>query len=130
MEKAKVLVVEDDKFLRELFIKKLTLDGFSARNAVDAQSAYRMLGEEVPDIVLLDLILPGEDGFSILEKIKKDARVASVPVVVLSNLGQQEDIDRAMALGALDYWIKANYTLDEIITRIKGILEKKGKERK
>lgn len=116
----RILVVEDDKFLRELFVRKLYSDGFDVKNAIDAKAAFEILAEEKkPDIILLDLILPGEDGFSVLGRIKKDPNLASIPVMVLSNLGQKEDIDKAMELGAIDFMVKANFTLDEIIARVK-----------
>ncbi|OHA84607.1 MAG: hypothetical protein A2408_03085 [Candidatus Yonathbacteria bacterium RIFOXYC1_FULL_52_10] len=117
-----VLVVEDDKFLRELFIRKLFSDGFKVENAIDANGVFEILGRWKPDIILLDLILPGVDGFEILSRIKKDDTIKDIPVIVLSNLGQQEDIDRAMALGAKDFMVKANFTLDEIIARVRVIL--------
>lgn len=117
-----VLVVEDDKFLRELFIRKLFSDGFKVENAIDANGVFEILGRWKPDIILLDLILPGVDGFEILSRIKKDDAIKDIPVIVLSNLGQQEDIDRAMALGAKDFMVKANFTLDEIIARVRTIL--------
>lgn len=117
-----VLVVEDDKFLRELFIRKLFSDGFKVENAIDAKGVFEILGRWKPDIILLDLILPGVDGFEILSRIKKDDTIKDIPVIVLSNLGQQEDIDRAMALGAKDFMVKANFTLDEIIARVRTIL--------
>jgi len=116
--RGKVLVVEDDKFLRELLVRKLFGEGFTIESAIDARGAFEILSNWKPQIILLDLILPGEDGFSILEKIKKDNNLADVPVIILSNLGQQEDIDRAMALGAMDFMVKANFTLDEIIEKI------------
>lgn len=119
----KVLVVEDDKFLRELFVKKLFNEGFDVKNSIDAQGAFEILAQEKPDIILLDLILPGVDGFEILAKIKADDSLADVPVLILSNLGQQEDIDRAMSLGAYDFLVKANFTLDEIVERVKKVLE-------
>ncbi len=120
--KGKILVIEDDKFLRELLVRKLLGEGFSAESAIDATSAFDILSRWTPDIILLDLILPGEDGFSILEKLKKDKKFADIPVIILSNLGQQEDIDRAMALGAQDFMVKANFTLDEIIGKIRTAL--------
>jgi len=119
----KVLVVEDDKFLRELFVKKLFNEGFDVKNSIDAQGAFQIITEGKPDIILLDLILPGVDGFEILAKIKADENIADIPVLILSNLGQQEDIDRAMSLGAHDFLVKANFTLDEIVTRVKKVLD-------
>ncbi len=122
----KVLVVEDDKFLRELFVKKLFNEGFDVKNSIDAQGAFQSIEESKPDIILLDLILPGVDGFEILAKIKADENITDVPVLILSNLGQQEDIDRAMSLGAHDFLVKANFTLDEIVLRVKEILKGSG----
>jgi len=121
----KVLVVEDDKFLRELFVRKLNSEKFDVSSAIDGENALEMLSKNMPNIVVLDLILPGMDGFEILSKIKSDSATAQLPVIVLSNLGQQEDIDKAMSLGADDFLVKANFTLDEIIERIKEVISKK-----
>ncbi len=120
--KGNILVVEDDKFLRELLVRKLFGEGFTVESAIDATGTFEILSRWKPDIILLDLILPGEDGFSILEKLKKDKELTDTPVIILSNLGQQEDIDRAMALGAADFMVKANFTLDEIIEKVTKVL--------
>ncbi len=117
-----ILVIEDDKFLRELLVRKLTSEGFDVQNAIDAEAAFAILAERVPNIILCDLILPGIDGFEILGRIKADPRTAGVPVVILSNLGQKEDIDKAMGLGAKDFMVKANFTLDEIVTKVRSII--------
>ncbi len=121
----KILVIEDDKFLRELLVRKLFNSGFEVESDIDAAGTFKILESWMPDIILLDLILPGEDGFSVLEKLKKDKKFASVPVIILSNLGQQEDVDRAMALGAIDFMVKANFTLDEIIEKVNKSLNLK-----
>jgi CheY-like chemotaxis protein len=120
----KILIVEDDKFLRELFVRKMFNAGFDVDSAVDADQAFSVLANKKPEIILLDLILPGLDGFGILGKLKADANLKDIPVIVISNLGQKEEMDRAMGLGAVDFLIKANYTLDEIINRILTILAK------
>jgi CheY-like chemotaxis protein len=120
----KILIVEDDKFLRELFVRKMFNAGFDVDSAVDADQAFSVLANKKPEIILLDLILPGLDGFGILAKLKADANLKDIPVIVISNLGQKEEMDRAMGLGAVDFLIKANYTLDEIINRILTILAK------
>lgn len=117
-----VLVIEDDKFLRELLVRKLSAEGFDVQNAIDAQAAFTILAERKPNIILCDLILPGVDGFEILKRIKEDPKIADVPVVILSNLGQKEDLEKAMALGAKDFMVKANFTLDEIVAKVKEIL--------
>lgn len=121
-EKKFILVVEDDKFLRELIVRKLTAEGFEVNNAVDSEAAFAILKERTPQIILLDLILPGIDGFEILTRIKADPKSKDVPVVVLSNLGQKEDIKKAMALGARDFMVKANFTLDEITLKVRSII--------
>lgn len=120
--KAFILVIEDDKFLRELLVRKLSGEGFDVQNAIDAQAAFAILAERKPNIILCDLILPGIDGFEILKRIKADPKTADVPVVILSNLGQKEDLEKAMSLGAKDFMVKANFTLDEIVAKVRGIL--------
>ncbi len=117
-----VLVIEDDKFLRELLVRKLANEGYDVENAIDAETAFTILGKRVPDIILCDLILPGIDGFEILGRIKADPRTANVPVIILSNLGQKEDLDKAMGLGAKDFMVKANFTLDEILEKVRSIM--------
>jgi DNA-binding response OmpR family regulator len=118
----KILVVEDDKFLRELLVRKLYSEGFTVESAIDATGAFDILKRFTPSIILLDLILPGIDGFEILSRIKKDDSLAAVPVIILSNLGQKEDIERAMSLGAIDFMVKANFTLDEIVNKVRKVI--------
>ena len=123
--KAFILVIEDDKFLRELLVRKLSSEGFDVQNAIDAEAAFTILEERKPRVILCDLILPGVDGFEILKRIKADSRIADVPVVILSSLGQKEDLEKAMALGANDFMVKANFTLDEIVTKVRGMVDGK-----
>ncbi len=119
---AKILIVEDDKFLRELIVKKLTDEGFETEEAVDGEDGVKKAKSIQPDLILLDLILPGIDGFGALAEIKKDENVASVPVIILSNLGQREDVEKGIKLGATDYLVKAHFTPNEIVEKIKTIL--------
>lgn len=121
-KKAFILVVEDDKFLRELLVRKLSGEGFEVKNAIDAEVAFAVLAERIPNIILLDLILPGVDGFEILTRIKANPKLINVPVIILSNLGQKDDLDKAMALGAKDFMVKANFTLDEIVAKVRSIV--------
>jgi PleD family two-component response regulator len=121
-EKPFILVIEDDKFLKELLVKKLSKEGFDVQNAVDAESAFLAIDDRKPNLVLCDLILPGVDGFDILKHIKENPKTADIPVVILSNLGQKEDLDKAAALGALDFMVKANFTLDEIVAKVRSIV--------
>jgi DNA-binding response OmpR family regulator len=122
MEKI-ILVVEDDKFLRELMTQKLVKEGFNISEAVDGEEGLKKMKEEKPGLVLLDLILPGIDGFGVLAKMKEDPEIADTPVIILSNLGQREDVEKGLKLGATDYLIKAHFTPGEIIEKIKNIIK-------
>jgi len=122
MEKI-ILVVEDDKFLRELMAQKLIKEGFKISEAVDGEEGLKKIKDKKPGLVLLDLILPGMDGFEVLAKMKEDPETSQTPVIILSNLGQREDVERGLKLGATDYLIKAHFTPGEIIEKIKNIIK-------
>ena len=119
----KILVVEDDKFLRELISRKLSGEGFEVSEAIDGEEGIKKIKEEKPALVLLDLILPGVDGFEVLSKIREDPNMAQTPVIVLSNLGQREEIEKGLKLGAIDYLIKAHFTPGKIVEKIKNALK-------
>jgi DNA-binding response OmpR family regulator len=118
----KILIVEDDRFLRELIARKLKNEGFEVLEAVDGEEGFKRIKEEKPDLVLLDLILPGIDGFEVLARMKEDPTLISIPVIILSNLGQREEVEKGLKLGAIDYLIKAHFTPGEIIEKIKNIV--------
>jgi DNA-binding response OmpR family regulator len=120
---AKILIVEDDRFLRELIARKLKNEDYEVIEAVDGEEGAKLIKEGKPDLVLLDLILPGIDGFEVLKRAKEDPTTASIPVIILSNLGQREEIERGLKLGAIDYLIKAHFTPGEIIEKIKNIIK-------
>lgn len=122
----RVLLVEDDSFLREISSKKLTKEGFTVFEAIDGEQAIIGAREVRPDIILLDIILPAVDGFQILNEIRnfEDKEAAKVPIIMLSNLGQEDDIKRAMDSGANDYMVKAHFTTEEIVGKIKELLKK------
>lgn len=118
-----ILIIEDDKFLRELIARKLVSENFDILEAVDGENGLKVLKENKPDLILLDLILPGIDGFEVLSKIKGDPSISSIPVIILSNLGQREDVERGLNLGAVDYLVKAHFTPNEIVGKIKEIIK-------
>lgn len=118
----KILVVEDDNFLRGVLTQKLEKEGLDPIEAMDGTEAIKIAEEQVPNLILLDLILPGVDGFEVLEALKANEKTSKIPVLVLSNLGQKDDVDRAVKLGAEEYLIKAHHTPDEILERIRKIL--------
>ncbi len=119
---AKILVVEDDKFLREMITRKLDRENYEVVQAVDGEEGEEKIKEERPDLVLLDLILPGIDGFTVLERVKQDPEVKDIPVIILSNLGQKSEVERGLSLGAIDFLIKAHFTPGEIIEKIQETL--------
>ena len=120
----KILIIEDDKFLRELIAKKLIKEGYEVDEAIDGEEGVKKVKEILPDVVLLDLILPGIDGFEVLKTIKEDDKTSTIPVVILSNLGQKDEVEKGLSLGAVDFLIKAHFTPEEIVEKIKSVLGK------
>ena len=125
MAKESILIVEDDKFFRDLVSKKLEKNGFEMFLAADSKEALAILEEKRPSLIISDLILPGLDGFELISMIKKDEKTKHIPVIVLSNLGQKEEIEKATSLGAIDFMVKVNFTPDEIVSKIKNVLSGK-----
>ena len=121
----KVLVVEDETFLVKIYAVKLKKEGYEVSIANDGEEAVKMATELKPDLILLDLILPKMNGFEALERMRATETLKGTPVIVLSNLGQEEDIKRAEALGADDYLVKANFSIQDIVAKIRATLEKK-----
>ena len=122
MNDKKVLVIEDDTLLKDMLGQQLTKDGWQVLHATEGSQALTLAEGEHPDIVLLDLLLPGMSGFEVLSGLKEKDATKDIPVIILSNLGQQEDIDKGMKLGAADFMIKSNFTLDEVSEKIKGLV--------
>lgn len=121
--KKDILVAEDDQFLVKIYKAKLTKEGFDVRIALDGDEAMAEIKKKIPDIMLLDLIMPKKDGFEVLEEMKKDGTLKKIPVIILSNLGQEVDVHRGLELGAKDYLVKANTSLVQVINRIKSYLK-------
>ena len=125
----KVLIVEDDRFLLDMYVMKFNERGFTVSTAFNGQDALKKFMDDSskPDIVLLDLVMPGIGGFEVLEQIKTKKLLPESLVIILSNLGQREDIDRGMALGADGYIVKASATPTEVVNRVLSISESKNK---
>jgi DNA-binding response OmpR family regulator len=121
MEK-KILVAEDDRFLSNAYRVKLGKAGFEVQIASDGNEALTILETFQPAIVLLDLMMPVKDGFAVLEAMRADERFKSIPVIVASNLGQKEDTERALGLGANDFIVKSDLSLDSIIDKINKLI--------
>ena len=117
-----ILVVEDDYFLRNLILHKIDQEKLPFDTAVNGSEALEKIKAKIPAVIILDLVLPDTDGFEVLEKIKKQPDTKDIPVIVVSNLGQKDEIERCLKLGANDYLIKANFTPKEIVDKIREYL--------
>lgn len=117
--KLDILIVEDDLFLRKILTTKFTQDGFGVRFSGDGEEALKAIQEKVPDIILLDLILPKLSGFEVLADLRTNPKTKDVTVVVLSNLGQDEDKERAKELGAERFLVKADHSINEVMVAVK-----------
>ena len=114
----RVLLAEDDRFLRKAAETALKRHGFTVIPATDGEEALRLARAEPPDLVLLDLIMPKMQGFEVLRALKGDPGTATIPVVILSNLGQDGDVKQAMDAGAAGYFVKANLSLQDLVKRV------------
>jgi CheY-like chemotaxis protein len=114
----RVLLAEDSRFLRKAAGAMLRRQGFTVLTAEDGEETLRLARAEIPDLILLDLIMPKMQGFEVLKALKSDPQTSPIPVVILSNLGQESDSKTAREMGALDYWVKANLELEELVRRI------------
>lgn len=123
MNKKILLLVEDDFFLRGLMCKKLELEGYVVIEAENGKFALEELKKNNIDLMLLDLVMPEMDGFEVLEIVSKDSKLSQIPIIILSNLGQKERVDRAIALGVKDYIVKAHFTPGEIVEKVKKQLK-------
>ncbi len=120
--KFSIFVVEDDRFLGDLVVRKLIKNGFETVRATDGGEAIEYLKSHSPHLILLDLRLPTKDGFEVLEWLQSDPAKAKIPVIVLSNLNRTEDTERATKLGAKEYMVKVDYTPDDVVERILRVL--------
>jgi DNA-binding response OmpR family regulator len=121
--KNKVLIVDDDTFLSGIYATKLELEGFQVVTARDGEEGLKMAASEKPDIVLLDVLMPKLDGFETLKRLKQEDATKGIPVIMLTNLGQKEDIEQALEAGAQDYLIKAHFVPAEAVEKIKAVLK-------
>lgn len=122
MPKNKVLVVDDEKMFQDIYKIKLLSEGFQVKSASNGAEAIKLLMEEPPDIVLLDLNMPVMDGFKVLQTVKADAKLSPIHVIVLSSRGNPEEIEKALNLGADGYLIKSTTKPNEVIKKVKEVL--------
>ncbi len=125
--KGKIFITDDDKFLLDMYAVKFTERGYTVETAFNGKEMLERLqsGAAKPDACLIDIVMPGMDGFELLAKLKEGNLVPGAPVIILSNLGQKEDIERGLSLGASGYIVKANATPTEVVNRLEEIINQK-----
>lgn len=114
-----VLVVEDDPFYSKIYKTKLAKEKIDSQIVSNGNEALKAVAALQPGLILLDLIMPGKDGFATLAELKSDPATKGIPVIVLSNLSQEEDIKRILDLGAVEYLVKANVPIQEVVQKVK-----------
>lgn len=118
-----VLLIEDDSFLANIYKTKFEMEGFKVTVAGNGELGLKEAKKKSPDVILLDILLPKMDGFTVLEQLKEDSDLKSVPVILLTNLGQKDDVDKGLKLGAADYLIKAHFKPSETVEKVKKVIE-------
>jgi DNA-binding response OmpR family regulator len=120
----KIMIVEDDAFVMDIYQTKLSQEGFEVIGAINGLEAVKKLkGREVePDIILLDIVMPYMDGLEVLKEIRDDEELRKIPVILLTNLSQKEEIDKGIELGAKDYLIKSHFTPSEVLAKVNMLL--------
>ena len=124
----KILIIEDDSFLVEMYSAKFELENFSVNSAEDGKKGVELAKKDLPDIILLDILMPKMDGFAVLDELKKEDSTKDIPVVLLTNLGQKEDVKKGFEKGAVGYLIKAHFMPSEVVDKIKDILKESKKK--
>ncbi|MFH1207294.1 MAG: response regulator [Patescibacteria group bacterium] len=121
--KVKIVLIEDDAFLAGMYVAKLNLENFEVHLAPDGEKGLKMAQAELPAIILLDIILPKMSGFDVLKSLKEGPSTKSIPVILLTNLGQRDDVQKGLDLGASDYLIKAHFMPSEVVDKIKKLVK-------
>lgn len=120
----KILLIENDQFIRRIYKNGLERSGFNVITAAEGEEGIKKAREQNPDLILSDLVMPHRNGFETLEQIKKDKQLKDIPIIILSNLGQESDIKKIKDLGAIDYLIKSDFKIKELVEKINSHLVK------
>lgn len=118
----KILFIEDESALQKAATQVLSETGYEVSSALDGETGLRVAKELLPDLILLDLILPKKNGFEVLKELKENEQTKKIPVIILSNLESGGDVQKSLELGATTYLVKTNYSLQDVVEKIKGIL--------
>ena len=119
----KILFIEDEYALQRALTKVFEEEGFKVLSALNGEDGIRVAKKELPDVVILDLILPRKNGFEVLKELKSDTATGHIPVIILSNVGETAEIGKATELGANAYLVKADYLLDEVVQKVKSFIQ-------
>lgn len=121
----KVLLAEDDVFVSDVYSMRLQREGYEVILARDGREALNQISEKIPDILLLDIMMPYMDGVEVLQEVKKKDDLKNIPVIMLTNLSEKENIEKTIEMGANDYLIKSHFTPSEVVEKVNGILSEK-----
>ncbi len=130
MDKKKILVIEDDQSMQRIYKTKLEQEGYEVVQALNGEEGIKKTKKENPDLIILDLVLPEINGFEVLKKLKADRKTSGISVIILSNLGQKEDLEKGLSLGADDYLIKAMHPITDVLLKIRKQLQKTEEDKK
>ena len=119
---AKILIIEDDRYISKMYQLKLSLDGFDVQVADDGRIGVDKVREFKPDIILTDILMPEMDGFEVIKIVKGDPETKDIPILIMSNLGQEDHIQKGLEMGAVGYIVKSQYTPSKVVEKIKEIL--------
>jgi DNA-binding response OmpR family regulator len=122
--KKTILLVEDDTFVSDIYQTRLEQDGYKLIMAGNGLEAMKKMEEGIPDLILLDIVMPYMDGIEVLKKLKAEEKWKKIPVIILTNLSQKEEVDEGLEIGADDYLIKSHFTPSEVVEKVKKLLEK------
>ncbi len=122
-KKKKIIIVEDDQSLQNALSEVISREGFEVESAFDGEEAIKTIGKYKPDLVLLDIILPKKNGYDVLQKLKKDPETKSIPVMILTNLEEVDNVQKALDLGATNYLVKSDFSLKDVMGKIREILK-------
>ncbi len=123
MNEKKILIVEDDAFIRDIYQTKFNQEGFEVAMAEDGIFALEKMEQFIPDIILLDVLMPYMDGVEVLKKIKENAKLKNIPIIMLTNISEKEKVDMASENGADGYLIKSHFTPSEVVQKVKVLLK-------
>lgn len=123
--KGKILIVEDDRYISKMYQLKLSLEGYDVQVAENGREGVDKVKEFMPNIILLDILMPELDGFEVLKIVKGDDATKNIPVLIMSNLGQEDHVEKGMKLGAVGYIVKSQYTPSKVVEKIKSVLSGK-----